>query len=351
MKDVAELAGVSVTTVSHVLNKTRYVDRSLVRRVENAFKSLGYQPNALARGLRRRETRMLGMVVPDNSNPYFAELARGIEDACFKCDYNVILCNSDGDQAKERAYLSLLAEKRVDGIVFVASGDDRSGVEAVLQQKIPIVLLDRELKGTKCDSIVVDNRFAARQATLHLIRGNHRCIGCICGPRNLTSAQERLQGYQDALIEARLPVDAKLIQPGNFHIEGGYAAVQALLDLPDRVTAVFASNDLMAVGALRGIAARGLRVPADVAVIGFDGVSLGKYTEPPLTTMMQPIREIGKLATELVLARVNGERKQPQRHCLKTSLVIRGSCGIEPAVESRPSAKQTKKSQTIASIR
>ena len=148
-----------------------------------------------------------------------------------------------------------------------------------------------------------------------------------------------------------MPIDAKLIQPGNFHIEGGYAAVQALLDLPDRVTAVFASNDLMAVGALRGIAARDLRVPADVAVVGFDGVSLGKYTEPPLTTMMQPIREIGKLATELVLARVSGECKELQMHCLKTSLVIRGSCGIEPAAESRPSAKQTKKRQTIASIR
>jgi LacI family transcriptional regulator len=343
MKDVAELAGVSVTTVSHVLNKTRYVDRTLVRRVENAFKSLGYQPNALARGLRRRETRMLGIVVPDNSNPYFAELARSIEDACFECDYNVILCNSDEDSAKERAYLSLLAEKRVDGIVFVASGDDRSGVEAVLQQKIPLVLLDRELKGTKCDSIVVDNRFGARQAILHLIRGNHRRIGCICGPRNLTSAKERLQGYEDALTEARLSVDTKLIHPGDFHIEGGYAAVQALLDVPNRITAVFAANDLMAMGALRGIADRGLRIPDDVAVVGFDGVALSKYTQPPLTTMAQPIREIAKLATQLVLARVNGGRKESQTHRLKTSLVVRESCGIEPPAESRPRAKQMKK--------
>jgi LacI family transcriptional regulator len=158
MKDVAELAGVSVTTVSHVLNNTRYVDRRLVRRVESAFKKPHYQPNALARGLRRKETRMLGIVVPDNSNPYFAELARSIEDACFERDYNLILCNSDEDAAKERAYLSLLAEKRVNGIIFVTSAEDRSGVEAMLEQKVPVLVLDRELKGTKCDSIVVDDR-------------------------------------------------------------------------------------------------------------------------------------------------------------------------------------------------
>jgi LacI family transcriptional regulator len=328
MKDVAELADVSVTTVSHVLNKTRYVHRSLVRRVETAVKSLGYQPNALARGLRRNETRMLGMVVPDNSNPYFAELARSIEDVCFESDYNVILCNSDEDPTKERAYLSLLAEKRVDGIVFVASGNDRSGVEAVLQQKIPMVVLDRELKGTKCDAIVVDNRAGACRATQHLLDGNHRRIGCVCGPTNLVSARDRLQGYQDAFTKARLRADAKWIQPGDFHIEGGYTAVQALLDLPNPITAVFAANDLMAIGVLRGIAARGLRVPEDIAVVGFDGISLGRYTQPPLTTMAQPIREIGKLATDLVLSRVNGERKEPQIHRLETKLVVRTSCGV-----------------------
>jgi LacI family transcriptional regulator len=340
MKDVAERASVSVTTVSHVLNKTRYVNRSLVRRVENAFRSLGYQPNALARGLRRRETRMLGMVVPDNRNLYFAELARSVEDACFELGYNVILCNSDEDPAKESAYLSLLAEKRVDGIVFVASGNDRSGVQALLQHKIPVVALDRELKGMRCDSIVVDNRGGGRQATLHLIGGNHRRVGCISGPRNLTSAKERLQGYQDALAEVRLPVDPALIQMGNFHVEGGYTAVQTLLNLPNPVTAVFAANDLMAVGALRGIAARGLRVPEDVAVVGFDDIALAMYTEPPLTTVKQPIREIGKLATELIMARVKGERKEPQSHRLKTSLIVRGSCGIKLPVRPRPNAKK-----------
>jgi DNA-binding LacI/PurR family transcriptional regulator len=170
---------------------------------------------------------------------------------------------------------------------------------------------------------------------MHLIGANHRRIGCICGPGNLTSAKERLQGYKDAISEARLPVDPALIKMGNFHIEGGYAAVQVLLKLSKRITAVSASNNLMAVGALRGIAARGLRVPEDIAVVGFDDIALAKYTEPPLTTVVQPIREIGKLATELVMARVNGERTEPQRHRLKTSLVVRGSCGIRPSISGK----------------
>jgi LacI family transcriptional regulator len=160
------------------------------------------------------------------------------------------------------------------------------------------------------------------------------------GPKNLTSAKERLQGYRDALAEAGLPVDPALIQMGNFHVEGGYTAVQALLKLPNRVTAIFAANDLMAIGALRGIAARGLRVPEDVAVVGFDDIALAMYTEPPLTTVKQPVREIGKLATELIMARVNGERKEPQSRRLKTSLIVRGSCGIKVPAHPRPKAKQ-----------
>jgi LacI family transcriptional regulator len=258
----------------------------------------------------------------------------------------VILCNSDEDPTKERAYLSLLVEKRVDGIVFVASGNDRSGVQAVLQQKIPLVVLDRELNGTKCDSIVVDNRLGALRATQHLILGNHQRIGCVCGPINVTSARERLQGYQDAFAKARLRLDPKWIQPGDFHIEGGYTAVQTLLDLPNRITAVFAANDLMAIGVLRGIAARGLRVPEDIAVVGFDGIALGQYTQPPLTTMAQPIREIGKLSTELVLSRVNGERKEPRIHRLETNLVVRTSCGITTEKsQQRKGAKSAKRQE------
>jgi DNA-binding LacI/PurR family transcriptional regulator len=145
---------------------------------------------------------------------------------------------------------------------------------------------------------------------------------------NIMGQTNRLQGYQDAFTEARLRVDPKWIQPGDFHIEGGYRAVQTLLDLPSPITAVFAANDLMAMGVLRGIAARGLRVPEDISVVGFDGIALGRYTQPPLTTMAQPIRDIGKLATELVLSRVNGERKEARIHRLERGLVVRRSCGI-----------------------
>jgi LacI family transcriptional regulator len=330
MKEVAERAGVSITTVSHVLNRTRYVDRNLAARVQDAVTSLGYQPNALARGLRRRETRMLGMVVPDNANPYFAELARSVETTCFDLGYCVILCNSDENAAKERAYVSLLLEKQVDGIIFVASSNECPALQNVRERKVPVVLLDRELKGVACDSIVVNNRHGGRQATLHLINGNHKRIACISGPANLTSARERLQGYRDALLAAGRPIDDALIRPGTFHIENGYSAMQDLLDLSDRPTAVFISNDIMAVGALRAIAARRLRVPDDIAVVGFDDITLALYTQPQLTTVMQPLREMGKLATELLVARVNGDNRKPKKHRLKTKLIIRGSCGISP---------------------
>ena len=348
IKDVADLAGVSVTTVSHALNQTRYVNHELVRRVQNAIKSLGYRPNALARGLRRKETRIFGVVMPDNSNPYFAELARSIEDACFEKGYSVILCNSDENPVKEQAYLSLLVEKQVDGIVFVASENDCSALRIVRDRDIPVVVLDRELKDVPYDSIVVDNRQGGRQATSHLIAGGHRRIGCICGPQHLTSAKERLQGYRDAISDARLPHDPRLIHAGNFHIGTGYTAMEKLLGLSDPITAVFASNDLMAIGALRAIAALTLRVPDDISIVGFDDVSFAMYTEPPLTTITQPLGEIGKLATELLLGRVSGDHRGPRRYCLATGLVVRASCGIEPVVrrQNSPRFPLRKKAET-----
>jgi LacI family transcriptional regulator len=335
MKDVADRVGVSISTVSHVLNQTRYVETDLANRVHEAVESLGYQLNAVARGLRRRETRMIGMVVPDNSNPYFAELARSIEDACFKLGYNVILCNSDEDPAKERAYLSLLAEKRVDGVIFVDSGGDPHALESFFETNAPVVVLDRKVKDVACDSIVVDNQRGGRLATSHLIRGGHTRIGCICGPTKLSSAKERLQGYREVMEAADLPVDPTLTQSGDFHITGGYSAMNCLLDLCPGITAVFACNDLMALGALRAIAARDLQVPRDIAVVGFDGIALADYAEPPITTVVQPIRKMGQLATELVVSRVSGG-SQPARHfSLKTKLVVRESCGIDARKGSR----------------
>ncbi|NOZ27846.1 MAG: LacI family transcriptional regulator [Chloroflexi bacterium] len=325
IKDVAKRAGVSVTTVSHVLNETRYVSPELVARVWEAVEALNYQPNAVARSLRRKRTHTLGMIIPDNSNPFFAEVARGIEDVCFDLGYNVILCNSDQDPQKERRYIDLLTEKRVDGIVFVAAGDRAEHLEAVLTRRVPVVVIDRELQDVQCDRVLTDNRTGGRQATEHLIQRGRTRIACIAGPSDVTPSWERVWGYQDALTEAGLPFDEQLIRRGNFQAASGYRAMRELLALSDPPTGVFACNDMMAIGAICAISEAGLRIPEDIAVVGFDDIALASYTNPPLTTVAQPRQEIGRLAAEMLIERISNRSRPPQRHLLETWLVVRQS--------------------------
>ncbi len=325
IKDVAERAGVSVTTVSHVLNETRYVSPELAARVWEAVEALDYQPNAVARSLRRKRTHTLGMIIPDNSNPFFAEVARGIEDVCFDLGYNVILCNSDQTSHKERRYIDLLTEKRVDGIVFVATGDRAEHLETVLARRVPVVVIDRELQDIQCDRVLTDNRAGGRQATEHLIRRGCRRIACIAGPSDVTPSWERVWGYQDALAAAGLPFDEHLVRRGDFQAASGYAAMRELLALPNPPTGVFACNDMMAIGAICAISEAGLAIPDDIAVVGFDDIALASYTNPPLTTVAQPRQEMGRLAAELLIERISNRGRPPQRRLLQTRLVIRQS--------------------------
>jgi LacI family transcriptional regulator len=325
IKDVAQHAGVSITTVSHVLNETRHVSADLIARVKQAVDTLGYQPNAVARSLRRKETRILGMVVPDNSNPYFGEVARSIEDACFALGYNIILCNSDEDPEKERAYVDVLIENQVDGIVFVLSGSQDEHLRPIRERKIPLVAMDRELPHFVWDSVLIDNRDGARQVTSHLIKQRHTRIACISGPAGLTPSIERVGGYRDALHAAGLDPNGALLKVADFRPEGGYAAMQELLELPTPPTAVFACNDFMAMGAMRAITERGQRIPQDVSVVGFDDIALASYTYPSLTTVAQQYEAKGKLVVELLTKRINGDVSKPQQHRLKPRLVVRES--------------------------
>ncbi|MFQ5343324.1 MAG: LacI family DNA-binding transcriptional regulator [Anaerolineae bacterium] len=325
IKDVAEHAGVSPTTVSHVLNETRYVSPELVTRVWEAVEDLKYQPNAVARSLRRKQTHTLGMIIPDNSNPFFAEVARGIEDLCFDLGYNVILCNSDQNRDKERTYIDLLTEKRVDGIVFVAAGGHAKHLQSVLERGVPVVVVDRELQDIQCDRVLTDNWSGGRKATDHLIQRGHKRIACIAGPSDLTPSWERVRGYREALEAAGLPFDEQLIRRGDFRAPSGYTAMQELLALPEPPTAVFVCNDLMAIGAMRAISEQGLGIPGDVAVVGFDDIALASYSNPPLTTMAQPRQEMGRLAAELLIKRVRDNDRPPQRQLLETRLIIRQS--------------------------
>lgn len=325
MRDVAERAEVSVTTVSHVVNETRHVSDELRERVQEAMDALGYRPNRLARSLRRGETHTIGVVVPDSSNPFFAEVARGVEDTSFAQRYSVILCNSDGDLEKELFYTNVLTAKQVDGILFVAAGVSTEHIRTLQKQKVPLVVVDREIPDVSVDEVLTDNVYGGESVTRHLIDLGHRRIGCITGPSNVTPSADRVTGYGRALEEASLPFDEEIVLKGDFQYEGGYRAAERLLTMDDPPTAIFACNDLMAVGVIRAAREMGWRVPDDLSVVGFDDVRLASFTSPPLTTVAQPKYEMGVVATELLLERMESRDRPPQHRLLETRLVVRQS--------------------------
>jgi LacI family transcriptional regulator, galactose operon repressor len=327
IREVAGRAGVSPTTVSHVVNATRFVSHEIRARVMEAMTELGYHPNAVARSLRRGRTHTLGLVLPDSANPYFAELGRGIETAAFGRNYSVVLCNTEGEELRERVYVDLLTRRQVDGLLYVPAGSRVDVLRDLLRQALPVVLVDRDLPGAPIDVVLSDKRGGAYLATRHLIALGHRRIGCIGGPSSLLMSGQRLQGYRDALAEADLPIDESLVLRGDYHPQSGWAAARSLLASPVPPTAIFAANDLMAIGVLRAAGELGRRVPDDLAVVGFDDIELASYTTPPLTTVSQSASEVGRAAVELLLQRLADPARPPVRRTLETRLVVRASCG------------------------
>ena len=325
MREVAERAGVSVTTVSHVINQSRPVSDELRGRVLVAMQELGYQPNTLARSLRRGETHTIGIIVPDSANPFFAEVARGIEDTSFEHGYSVILCNTDNNLDKESLYTNVLVEKQVDGILFVAAGLSAENIHALQRRGMPLVIVDRQVTGVQVDSVLTDNMRGGWLATQHLIELGHRRIGCIVGPSDLTPSAARVTGYQQSLSEAGIPFDEMIIVKGDFQYESGYAAADKLLTLDNPPTAIFAFNDLMAVGALSNALEKGLTIPTNLSVVGFDDVRPALYANPPITTVKQPKYEMGVLATNILLERMRDPSTPPRTQTLDTHLVIRQS--------------------------
>jgi LacI family transcriptional regulator len=327
MQQVAERAGVSVTTVSHVINETRPVSDELRERVLAVVAELGYQPNVLARSLRRGETHTIGAIIPDNANPFFAEVVRGVEDTSFEQGYSVILCNSDGDPDKELHYANVLVEKRVDGILLIAAGVGPEHILAWQKQHIPLVLIDRDIPDVSVDVVLTHNARGGWLAARHLIELGHQRIGCIAGPSDMTPSDERLAGYLEALRESGLSADETLVLRGDFQCQSGYQAGHQILSKDDPPTAIFACNDLMAMGAMRAALELGLRIPGDLSVMGFDDIPLASFINPPLTTIQQPKYEMGVLAASLLLERMQDPDMPPHKRTLETHLVVRESSG------------------------
>ncbi len=327
LRDVARRAGVSIATVSYVLNGTRSVSPEVEARVREAVRALQYRPNRLARGLRRKCTHVIGLVVPDSANPFFAEIARGLEDLSFAHDHSVILCNSDGDPAKEQRYLGVLIEQQVDGIALVSVRSTPAHLSMLRQRGIPFVVVDRDLPGLEADCVLADNFQGGYLATRHLLERRHRRIACITGPSELTPSADRVRGYRKALEEAGIRPPEVWVRRGDFRAESGYEAARFFLGLPAEVrpTAIFACNDLMAIGAMRAIGEAGLSIPDDIALVGFDDILLASYVIPPLTTVAQPTYEMGRMAGDLLLRRLGEPDRPPARLILPVRLVVRQS--------------------------
>jgi LacI family transcriptional regulator len=325
MKQVAEKAGVSTSTVSHVINNTRLVSADVRDRVLAIIAETRYIPSAVARSLKNDKTHTIGMMVPNNSNPYFAELIQGIEDAAFRRSYNVILCNAYDDSKKQAAYLRVLLEKRIDGLILVASGADDELAQRLRTLSVPMVLVDREVAGVEADFIESNHETGGYLATDYLIGLGHTGIACVSGPADLPPSRDRVAGYLRALQQAGIGFRPEFLVHSDFTSEGGFRAFQQLLALKNPPTAIFASNDLMAIGGICAASEAHVRIPQQLSVIGYDDIALASYSTPRLTTIAQPKYEMGQLITRLLLERIAGAELPLRREMLQTSLVERQS--------------------------
>jgi LacI family transcriptional regulator len=325
MKQVAEKAKVSTTTVSHVINNTRVVSSDVRERVLSVIQELRYIPSAVARSLKNDRTHTIGMMIPNNSNPYFAELIQGIEDESFKLGYNIILCNSYDDPKKQVAYVRVLMEKRIDGLILVSSGSDPELIQLLDVESIPKVLVDRELSVVSADFIESDHEQGGHQATKYLLELGHKDIACVSGPEDLLPSRDRVRGYQRALQEAGVTFRPELLVHSDFTSEGGFTAFQQLLALPQRPSAIFAGNDLMAIGGICAANQTGVKIPEELSVVGYDDIALASFSTPPLTTVVQPKYDIGVLTARVLVDRIGNADQAPRREMLGTTLKVRQS--------------------------
>lgn len=319
--DVARLAGTSAAVVSYVLNNgPRNVSPATREKVLRAVAELGYRPNGVARALRGGHSRTIGLIVPDNSNPFFAALARAVEDAAFARDYAVLLGNSTESTEREQRYLSTFLERQVEAILLI-SVDGEPDLAGVHHVGTPVVLLDREVPGGDASSVAVDNAGGAYDATRHLFDHGHATVACVSGPTGLPVADERFRGWRHAV---RASGGAEVFRPAPFTRPGGYAAAADLLAGPDRPTAVFVASEQQAIGVLRAAADLGVRVPDDLALVTFDGTEDGAFAHPPLSTVRQPVERLASRAMDVLLA---GGAGTPEHHVLPFELLLRRSCG------------------------
>ncbi|HEY2795900.1 MAG TPA: LacI family DNA-binding transcriptional regulator [Micromonosporaceae bacterium] len=325
--DVARLAGTSPAVVSYVLNGgPRGVAPETRARVLAAIEQLGYQPNGIARSLRMSRTMTLGLVVPDTSNPFFAQLSRAIEEAAFAENYTLLIGNAAENDERQTQYVRTFLARQVDGLFLVPAHGPTSCVAELRRSGVPWLSLDRQIPGASAPAVLADNRGGARTATEHLIGHGRRSIACISGPEDVVPANERVAGWRDALAESGVRPSEMSVWHGAFGRRAGYLGARELL-ADGRFDAVFVASDQQAIGVLRALQEMGVRCPDDIAVASFDGIAAAAYSTPGLTTMTQPFAELGRIVVAQLLARMEQPDAEPAVTTLPVSLIARGSCG------------------------
>ncbi len=330
IQDVAKKVGLSTTTVSLVLNnKPNRISEAAKKEILKAARELNYRPSHIAVSMVTKETHTIGLVLPDISNLYFSELAKVIEEESYKYGYNVLYSNTQDSAKRDLEYLNIFLDRNADAIIMAASNsfneeDKDKFLEAVGSCSVPIIMVDRVFNEPGITSVVLDQQLGGYLATKYLLGLGHLRIGCVSGPPNIPGAVSRLQGYKQALDEAHIPFEPDLVYTGDFHVESGSRALPYLLG--QNVTAIFACNDMMALGIYRESRHYHLRIPNDLSVIGFDDIFLSDFLDPPLTTVAQPIADIGKECVRQVMAILNKESDPGQTFVFKPVLKVRGSC-------------------------
>jgi DNA-binding LacI/PurR family transcriptional regulator len=338
LQDVARRAGVSAATVSRAINEPHRLKVVTLARVEEAIRALGYRPSRVARRLRVEKglSRLVGLVIPDIQNPFFAEIARGVEDAASRDGYAVFLGNSDDDLEKERRYLEVMLSESVDGIVLPPSSSWSVAAEEVARSGVPLVCVDRRLTRVKVDTVSVDNALGAEEAVEHLVGLGHTRIGFIVGRLDLSTSVERLEGFERALRRHGIEQSAGLVMAGDSRANTGRERALELLQSAERPTALLAGNSMLTLGVLEAIHSLGLRIPRDIALIGYDDMPWSLALDPPLTVVRQPAYELGFRAMELLLRRMRQPGGSTTTLLLQPELIVRSSCGAGRAGATPP---------------
>jgi LacI family repressor for deo operon, udp, cdd, tsx, nupC, and nupG len=326
MSDVAKLANVSPATVSRVLSNPDMVSKKTRDKVLEVIKQVNYKPHIVARQFRTKETRIILVVVPDITSAFFAEVLRGIEHIAIENGYQVILGDTENDIEREKEYINLLLQKQADGMVLLTARLDKEELEEI-SEHFPVVLACEYVDGLNVPTVSIDNISSSRKATEHLIQLGHTKIAHISGPINVILSRDRLRGYQQAMISHDLEVNPAYVQEGDFTFESGYHQMLKLLALETPPTAVFVFNDEMAMGTIKAVKDSGLKVPEDIAIVGFDNIRMSNVYEPNLSTIDQPKYQIGKKAMELLLNLINGEEITKRKFVMRDDLIIRESSG------------------------